>query len=151
MREKARSILLALVVWCCVTATSADACTCSGPANAAEGLEQSSTVFRGKVIGIRQPFLDRIGLTRTGHHRVEFAVSRQWKGRRSTRIVVRTRMTGEACGFPFRVNEEYLVYVMPGRTPETGICTGTKRIADAAADMAQLEAIHPNIPGHCLH
>ena len=144
MPEKARSILRLLIVWCCcVAATSADACTCSGPANPAEGFKQSSTVFRGKVTAISQSFLDRIGVTKTGNHRVDFAISRQWKGRRSKRIVVRTRLTGEACGFPFRVNEEYLVYVMPDRTPETGICTGTKRTADAAADMAQLDAIRP--------
>jgi hypothetical protein len=141
MPEKARSILLWFVVWSCVAATSANACTCSTPANAAEGLHQSSTVFRGSVTGISQSFLDRIGVTRSGNHRVEFAVSRQWKGRRSTRIAVRTRLTGEACGFPFRVNEQYLVYVMPDRTPETGICTGTKRIADAADDIARLDAI----------
>jgi len=142
MREKARSILVSVVLWCCcVAATSADACTCSGPANPAEAFRQSSTVFRGKVTAISQSFLDRIGVTRTGNHRVDFVISRQWKGRRSKRIVVRTRLTGEACGFPFRVNEEYLVYVMPDRTPETGICTGTKPIAGTAAEVAQLDAI----------
>jgi hypothetical protein len=51
-----------------------------------------------------------------------------------------TRLTGEAWGFPFELNNEYLVYVVTEPSDlQTGICTGTKNIADAEQEMKQLD------------
>jgi hypothetical protein len=53
-----------------------------------------------------------------------------------------TRLSGEACGFPFELNKEYLVYVVAEpRDLQTGICTGTKSVADAEREMKQLDEI----------
>jgi hypothetical protein len=53
-----------------------------------------------------------------------------------------TRLTGEACGFPFEMNKEYLVYaVAEPKDIQTGICTGTKGIDDAVEEMKQLDKI----------
>ncbi|MGH7844960.1 MAG: hypothetical protein ACREQW_07305, partial [Candidatus Binatia bacterium] len=91
---------------------------------------------------IGRPFLDRMGLTHSGSHRVKFAILKQWKGATSKTAVVITRLTGEACGFPFEQGKEYLVYVVSEpRDIQTGICTGTKSIMDAAAEMQQLEKL----------
>jgi hypothetical protein len=97
-------------------------------------------VFRGRVSEIRRPFWDWLGLTKSGGYRVEFAVVKQWKGAKSASIGVVTRLSGEACGFPFELNEEYLVYVVDEpKGVQTGICTGTKNITDAEQEMKQLD------------
>lgn len=133
------SLSIALLV---LAAQTVLACTCAAPAGAAEGLTRSAAVFRGRVSEINRPFWDRVGLTNSGLSRVKFAVVKQWKGAVSKNIEVVTRLTGEACGFPFEANKEYLVYVVSEpKDLQTGICTGTKKIADAEHEMKQLEDI----------
>jgi hypothetical protein len=112
------------------------------PRTAAEAFEKSSSVFSGRVTKISRPFWDRVGITRSGNHRVEFAVAKRWKGAQSKSAAVLTRLSGEACGFPFQAGQEYLVYVAPGPEGiETGICTGTKSVAGAEPDMEQLDRL----------
>ena len=120
----------------------AQACSCAAPAGPADGLNRSTEVFRGRVSEISRPFWDRLGLTNSGSYRVTFEVVKRWKGAPVTTIELETRLTGEACGFPFEEKKEYLVYVVA--KPEdlqTGICTGTKNISDAALEMKQLDEI----------
>jgi hypothetical protein len=120
----------------------AQACSCAAPATTAEALKRATAVFKGKVIKISVPSLDWIGLTRTGAHRVKFEVLKQWKGQSSDSIVVVTRLTGEACGFPFEEQKEYLVYVVAEQKHiQSGICTGTKSITDAEQEMEQLDEL----------
>jgi hypothetical protein len=120
----------------------AQACTCSAPGTPGEGLKRSVAVFKGRVVEIGRPFLDRIGLTKSAGHQVKFEVVRQWKGAPSRTIDVTTRLTGEACGFPFEEKKEYLVYVVNEPVDiQTGICTGTKNIADAEQEMRQLDEL----------
>jgi len=105
-------------------------------------MKRSTAVFRGRVSEISRPFWDRIGLTNSGSHRVTFAVVKQWKGTPSKSIEVATRLTGEACGFPFEEKKEYLVYVVTEpKDIQTGICTGTKTIIEAEQEMKQLDGI----------
>lgn len=118
------------------------ACTCLAPVGPAEGLKRSTAVFRGRVSKIDRPFLDRVGLQNSGGYWVRFEVAKQWKGAASKSAEVFTRLSGEACGFPFELNKEYLVYVVAEpRDLQTGICTGTKSIADAEREMKQLDEI----------
>lgn len=120
----------------------AQACTCSAPATPGEGLKRSVSVFKGRVTEISRPFLDRIGVTKSAGHRVKFEVVKQWKGASSRTIDVITRLTGEACGFPFEEKKEYLVYVVnEPKDIQTGICTGTKNVADAEQEMKQLDEL----------
>jgi hypothetical protein len=122
--------------------TEALACTCLAPLGAAEGLKRSTVVFRGRVSKISRPFLDRVGLKNSGGYWVRFEVAKQWKGAASKSAEVFTRLSGEACGFPFELNKEYLVYVVAEpKDLQTGICTGTKSIADAEREMKQLDEI----------
>ena len=108
---------------------AAQACTCMAPATSAEAFHKSSTIFRGKVTKVYQSLWDAAGITRTGNYRVKFEVTKRWKGSQAKSIVVVTRLSGEACGFPFEEKKEYLVYVAPGPANiETGICTGTKSV-----------------------
>jgi len=118
------------------------ACTCMAPATAVEAFHKSSAVFRGKVTRIYQSVWDTAGFARTGNYRVKFDVTKHWKGSQSKSIVVITRLSGEACGFPFEERREYLVYVAPGPASiETGICTGTKSVVGADLEMGQLDQL----------
>lgn len=120
----------------------AQACSCAAPAGPAEGLKRSTAVFRGRVSEIRRPFWDRLGLTNSGGFRVTFEVVKRWKGAPVTTIELATRLTGEACGFPFEEKKEYLVYVVAEpKEIQTGICTGTKNIAEAELEMKHLDEI----------
>jgi hypothetical protein len=94
------------------------------------------------VTKIYQSLWDTAGITRTGNYRVKFEVTRRWKGSQTGSIVVVTRLSGEACGFPFEEKKEYLVYVAPGPAKiETGICTGTKSVVGADLEMGQLDQL----------
>src|SRR5688500_14238207 len=107
------------------------ACSWAAPLGPVSGLKRSRAVFRGRASEMSQPVWDRIGLTNSGGHRVKFAVIKQWKGTASKSIEVATRLTGEACGFPFEQNKEYLVYVVTEpKDIQTGICTGTRNITE---------------------
>jgi len=140
--KQGRWLLTCVAVSYFVAAEPAEACTCSAPAGAAEAFQRSSAVFKGKVTEIDRPFFDRIGLTQSGSYRVGFEVLKQWKGTLSKTTVVITRLTGEACGFPFERGKEYLVYaVSEPRDIQTGICTGTKNIVDAAEEIQQLDKL----------
>jgi hypothetical protein len=132
--------LLSLIAGSLLSTGQAEACTCAGPATPAEGFERSTAVFRGAVIEISRPFLDRIGLTRSGAHRVKFAVEKHWKGASANTVEVVTRLTAEGCGFPFEEKKEYLVYVVTEpKDIQTGLCTGTKSLAGAEPEMKQLD------------
>ena len=139
--RRAGLILIGVVMSCGAAADPTQACTCSAPATP-EALKRSSVLFSGRVTEISRPFLDRIGLTQTGSHRVRFEILQQWKGTQSKNTVVITRLTGEACGFPFEERKEYLVYVVTEpRDIQTGICTGTKNIAEAEHEIKQLDEL----------
>jgi hypothetical protein len=118
------------------------ACSCAAPASTAEALKRATAVFRGRVIKISVPSLDWIGLTRTGAHRVKFEILKHWKGLAAETTVIITRLTGEGCGFPFEEQKEYLVYVVAEQKHiQSGICTGTKSIADAEEEMEELDEL----------
>ena len=142
MRPAKLLLFLYALVFCFMQAEVALACSCAAPATAAEALKRSTAVFRGRVIKISVPSLDWIGLTRTGAHRVKFEILKQWKGPLAETTVVVTRLTGEGCGFPFEEQKEYLVYVVAEQKHiQSGICTGTKSIADAEEEMEELDEL----------
>ncbi|HJQ57767.1 MAG TPA: hypothetical protein VJ890_12715 [Vineibacter sp.] len=121
------------------------ACSCMEPAPDT-AYQRASQVFVGKVTQIDKPFLDRLRLTRSGLWHVHFVVSKRWKGSPSDSVTVRTRVTGESCGYPFRTGETYLVYTVANAEPVTGICTGTKDLAHADADLRALDALAGRSP-----
>jgi hypothetical protein len=133
---------MVLVMSCFFAVEPVQACTCSAPPNTAEALKRSAAVFRGKVTEISRPWLDRFGLTQTGSYQVEFVILKQWKGAPALSTIVTTRLTGEACGFPFEIGREYLVYVVTEpKDIQTGICTGTKNITEAEPEIKQLDQL----------
>ena len=142
MRRASFILLMCAIALCVNGIEQAHACTCAAPATTAKALKRATAVFRGRVVKISIPSSDRIGLTHTGAHRVKFQILKQWKGPTSETSVVVTRLSAEGCGFPFEEEKEYLVYVVAEpRQIQTGICTGTKSIADAEQEMKELDEI----------
>ncbi|MSP38156.1 MAG: hypothetical protein EXR70_06665 [Deltaproteobacteria bacterium] len=103
------SIVVGALALLLVAAPSAQACSCAAPAHPAEALKRSTAVFSGRVVAIDRPFLDRLGVTNSGSHRVKFEIRQRWKGAPAKNAEVVTRLSGEACGFPFAPEQEYLV------------------------------------------
>jgi hypothetical protein len=62
--------------------------------------------------------------------------------------VGRTRFTGEACGYPFQMGGAYLVYAAPGPAEDlqTGMCSGTRDLAGANADVLLLDQLAASEP-----
>jgi hypothetical protein len=126
---------------------TAQACSCAQPSTET-AFERARAVFAGTVLRVDEPFWDWLGLSDSGAYDVVFQVTKRWKGPAAATATVRTRLTGEACGYPFRVDGEYLVYVAPGPTDDlgTGICTGTRDLAGSEPDMAVLDRLAAGAP-----
>lgn len=109
--------------------SSARACSCAPPPPPLVALDQALAVFSGKVT--------RISANRS---LVWLEVHRAWKGVKEPEMLVSTASHEAACGFPFRIGEHYLVYATGQNGPmlRTGLCSRTKRLAEAAADLAEL-------------
>lgn len=123
-----------------VAATAASACSCVQPTPEI-AYQRASQVFMGRVTDIDKPWLDRLGLTNSGLQQVHFEVSKRWKGSPAATVTVRTRVTGESCGYAFRTGQTYLVYAVDNADPVTGICTGTKDLTHADGDLRVLDAL----------
>ena len=138
----ARPLAFCLVIVSLAVTEYAFACTCAAPGTTEKAFQQSSAVFHGRVKQISRPFLDRIGITNSGLYRVSFEVIKSWKAAESGEFVVKTRLSGEACGYPFETGQDYLVYVAKiFGGMETGICTGTGQIAGANSELEELDAL----------
>jgi hypothetical protein len=105
---------------------------------------QTSAVFVGRAIRIRtinEETADGVRVSKI----VTFRIAERFQGASGEReIEVRTGAGGGDCGFDFRQNENYLVYA--SRSPltgslETGICTRTATVEEAAGDLAFLRGL----------
>ena len=120
-----------------VNTTVVNACSCIQPAPPQESLEQSTSVFAGKVIDIDVP--SGIVVSSADPVKVTFEVSKIWKGTNYKTLVVTTSRYEESCGYLFKQGEEYIVYTYgEGDKLNTGICSRTKLLANAQEDLREL-------------
>jgi hypothetical protein len=124
-------------------ADPAKACSCAEPPPEV-AYERAAAVFVGRVTSVERSVSDWLGITQSGDRLIHFAVTKRWKGVPSATAIVRAPLTGEACGYPFREGETYLVYAIGGVTPTTGYCAGTKEVSIAGKDLQALEALARN-------
>lgn len=82
---------------------SAHACECIQLKQTAQALVESKAVFSGRAtnIEVRPELFSKIA---------KFDVDKTWKGISNTAVTVVTGADSGACGFPFEVGKEYLVY-----------------------------------------
>jgi hypothetical protein len=128
----------------------ASLCTCVSPKRpTCEVWWQTSAIFSGRVTRIDTVTEETDGQTRV-KNLVTMRVQERWRGLQGAReVVVATGAGGGDCGFQFETNQTYLVYanqsVQTGRY-ETGICSRTALIDEAAADLAYLQGIETADP-----
>jgi len=76
-----------------------------------------------------------------GELEVSLEVDRAWKAVTSATVEVLTDAQATACGYPFLVGQYYLVYATQRastRALETGLCSRTKELQAASADISAL-------------
>lgn len=127
----------------------ASACTCGFAGSQKErvesGLSHADAVFSGEVVDLEKspPHTTMMEGTMTtvmggGNDTVSLRVSEVWKGPDQGTLQVSTPSQGGACGYHFEEGREYLVYAHGKQGLKTHICTETKPLAEADADLAVL-------------
>lgn len=116
----------------CAAPSIAQACSCLAPPAPKIALEQSAAVFVGRVTSVEKG---------TGSNTFQFAVSKKWKGVKGDVATVVSGSNSAACGIVFDNDRDYLIYAYKIKDSDklaTNLCMRTKRVADAAADLAEL-------------
>lgn len=115
------------------------ACSCVEPGPMEERLERKTAVFQGTVTSIKEPVLKKI-MSSDEPVKVTFVVKQLWKGEPRAELSIRTAMYEASCGYEdFRVDEEYLVFAYGDPDDlKTGLCDGTKPVAEAGEELAIL-------------
>jgi hypothetical protein len=118
----------------------ASACTCALEGGSREeivegALSDSEAVFSGEVVAVEQ---GKSNFPIPGNDTVTLRASEVWKGTGRGTLEVSTPSQGGACGNPFEEGREYLVYAYGKQGLKTDICTETKPLEKAGADLAVL-------------
>src|SRR5438132_978550 len=111
---------------------SAYACSCAsqGGPSPSEAFEKSAAVFSGEVKEIDQNDSSNTKI-------VKFDVQRVWKGVSGNQTTVITGSDDGNCGYPFMMNETYLVYAV-GDPLYTQSCGRNTLFADSYDDLRVL-------------
>ncbi|HZL84279.1 MAG TPA: hypothetical protein VFD07_02765 [Candidatus Krumholzibacteria bacterium] len=133
-----RVVLVAFAVLVASPALTA-ACSCNGPTSFEEALRVSHYVFKGPVIAMRPAVEHGPNLVVA-----TLQVAAWWKGAPSEVVEVLTVDNTAACGFPFFVGSEYLVYVSPNESGSLweGLCSRTHAVYPGDPDLEALGPPH---------
>ena len=139
-------LIIATSLLVILSGNPANACSCL-PTTPRRSYQQARTVFAGKVtdIVVRRRSLDGQSNSESEADRlftevkVTLEVSKVWKGRVTRQSVIMTANSSASCGYTFEKGREYLIYAS-GQPSEltTGLCSGTKPLSSARADLAVL-------------
>ena len=116
-----------LGLWFATSPTNTYACSCAPPSTPQRALADSALVFRGTVISVSPSEYD-------GWLAVQFEVATVWKGPDSETFELYTPEDSAACGYPFEVQVEYVVYSWDG--VDIGRCGRTAPVDHAGEDLA---------------
>ena len=141
LRSRSIAIPLALIisllaVWLLLQPERSYACSCIWPDSPSEELANSAAVFMGRVVSVREFERGDNTANSLDPTTVEFDVQTVWKGSNYSTMFLKTFRDGSACGFSFTEEETYVVYSHDGST--VNICSRTRRLSDAALDLAEL-------------
>ena len=141
--------LTTLTVLTLASARSASACSCEPSGPPCQNAFHVDAVFAGTVLSI-SALPDEGPPLRPGEFRipqalrVEFAEVMALRGIQGAAVSVLTAGSGPACGYAFKVGERYLVYASRNQNGTgfvTGICSRTRRLADAGDDLRFLQTL----------
>jgi len=146
------------------------ACLCAGTQTVNQAYKQSAAIFAGRMIaeeyrkGIKDEFAEQDNQWRGKNRQYEvlvyrFEVTRWYKGDNGTReaVLVTERVRFDDgtesvsdCGLGFTTDIDYLIYAYSYKDNlGTGVCSPTKRLARAQADLVALEKLlkpRPTLP-----
>jgi hypothetical protein len=143
----------------------ASACSCAvfGSKKQVErALSHQGAVFSGKVVDLEKsspPKKKKMieGKMRTiiimggGTATATMRVSEVWKGPKQETLEVSTPASGMSCGYPFKEGQEYLVYAYSNQNLKVDLCSGTKPLSKAGADLTVLgDGEKPTVDGDAL-
>ena len=130
-------ILSLSLLWFFANTGQSLACSCVRPGSPSEELAQSSSVFAGRAVSVRE-FHDpsTTTISSTDPTTVEFEVTTVWKGPSYEAMYLTTARFGASCGFTFVEGEEYMVYSRDGST--VSLCSRTSLLENAEADLNEL-------------
>lgn len=130
-----------------LSAGAAHACSCVGPLAACSVYWNTPAIFRGTVLEttVTRPELPPIKnldgtesrLMAPGLVRVRFSVAEGFRGAEGkSEMTVYTQEQSSACGYPFQMGKEYVVYTHAEKdgTLATSHCSLTHPVKDAATD-----------------
>lgn len=131
MKKVFCTIMICIAVILAIQNTqSASACQCVTK-SLEEKFNDSDFIFSARILNITKN-------TETEDY-VLFGIDRAWKGLEQDTYFSFNPSTDAACGFSFKVSEDYLVYsYKKGDNPYTGVCTGTKPLSEADEDLKSL-------------
>ena len=121
---------------------SASACDCGYSGAPCKAFAATPYVFSGRVTKISSISIKISSGDQYQDRLVLFEVDHPYRGLESKKVVeVVTGFGRGDCGYAFREGERYLVYALPHAATGklyTGICSRTRLLADAAADLEYL-------------
>jgi 5-hydroxyisourate hydrolase-like protein (transthyretin family) len=140
-------ILCALVLCLFAFTVNAVACMCGGPGRPCQAYWDASAVFVGTVT-----FGTTINVKEAGYEvskrLVRLHVDRAIRNIDATDVEVMTGLGDSDCGFGFRLGGQYMVYAYgEGGALSTSICTRTRLLSKATADLAYIEGLSKAPPG----
>ena len=115
---------------------SAYACSCTETPSVQSSFDAASAVFLGEVTIIAN------NVAQLPQNQVTFVVREQFKGEAKAQLELRTASIPTACGYPFQVGEQYVVYAEESAGGlRTSLCSRTRRVEDAHEDLTILRAV----------
>jgi 5-hydroxyisourate hydrolase-like protein (transthyretin family) len=142
-------VALALVLF--AFATETNACQCARPGQPCEAYGDASAVFAGTVT-----FSSSIKFKEAGYEfskrLIRLHVDRPIRNVNTSDVEVVTGLGDADCGFGFRLGGQYLVYAYSrdGKL-ETSICTRTRPLSDATADLEYIKGLSKAAPGGTIY
>jgi hypothetical protein len=140
-------ILALFIVGLC--GVDARACSCAGGTAPCQEYWEASAVFIGTVIEDRLVTFkegDRVRQTRA----VRISIDEPFRGVEGAEVEVLTGLGGGDCGFGFRRAQQFLIYAYRSESDQklhTSICTRTRAISEADADLVYIRGLSKAKPG----
>ena len=111
-------------------------CSCMEPPPPEDAYEEADVVFSGEVTNM---VISEEGY----YYEVTFQIIDIWKGEYLEEITVLTELFSDTCGYPFQINNEYLVYAYTYSWGiYTNICTRTNLLEYASEDLDYLNGLN---------
>lgn len=126
----------------------AAACSCAGQGKPCGAYGDAFTIFVGTVTFSTTTKVKEAGYEFT-KRLVRLHVDRPLKNMEVSDVEIMTGWGDADCGFGFRLGGQYLVYAYADENKrlETSICTRTRPVSDAAADLEYINGLSQAPPG----